>query len=191
MKLRFAIVDDESYIRKRMESLLKKIPDSEVIISSGDPEDAIRKILFHKPDIVFMDIEMPRMNGFEVVESIKEKGFSPVFIFVTAFNQYAIKAIKSAAFDFILKPVDIDELANTIARYEKIHNGNTDRIKDNPRFSELTEREKEITRLLLNGLTSRNIAEKLFISKNTVDTHRRNILRRLNLKNTIELFNLR
>ncbi|MBL6944949.1 MAG: response regulator, partial [Bacteroidales bacterium] len=75
--------------------------------------------LFYKKDqIVFVDIEISRMSGFEVVKKVREANAFTVFVFVTAFSQYAIKAIKESIFDYVLKPYDIDEIKSCIQKYE-------------------------------------------------------------------------
>lgn len=181
------IIDDEPEVRKRLESLLKKIGNIEILASVGTPEEAVKSVIKNKPDILFIDIELPRMNGFEIIEQVRHNNCFPACIFVTAYNQYAIKAIKNAAFDFILKPVDIDELAHAISRYEDSQENHGLSVMGHQRFECLSNREKEVTGLLLEGLSSKDIAGKLFISKNTVDTHRRNILEKLQLKSTVEL----
>lgn len=185
--LKCIIIDDEPEVRKRLESLLKKVENVEVTGSFGEPEKAIKGVINHNPDLVFIDIELPRLNGFEVIEKIREEGSNPTFIFVTAFNQYAIKAIKAAAFDFILKPVGIDELSQVISRFEGHRVASRQTLINDQRYKNLTSREKEIVSHLLEGCSSKEIAGKLFISKNTVDTHRRKILDKLNLKNTLNL----
>ncbi len=184
------IFDDEVDARKRLKSLLEKISNIDVIGSDVASDKTIKLVADHKPDIVFMDVEMPRINGFEAVKQIRSHNSFPVFIFVTAYNQYAIKAIKSAAFDFLLKPVDIEELSQTIIRYRKSLSSNKENYKSLPGFDLLSGREKDVLELMLEGITSAQIAEKLFISRNTVDTHRRNILNKLNATSTIELFKL-
>ncbi|MCK5168664.1 MAG: response regulator transcription factor [Bacteroidales bacterium] len=189
-KIKCIIIDDEVDIRERLESLLSKIDGIEIISKEGIPEKAIEKVIELKPDIVFIDIEMPRMNGFDVINKIREQFCYPTFIFVTAYNQYAIKAIKKEAFDFLLKPVDIEELSQTIERYSKQHN-KKDLTKNHHVFDCLSEREKEVLNLLLQGLTSKKIAKKLFISKATIDTHRRNILDKTGMKSTAELMALK
>jgi RNA polymerase sigma factor (sigma-70 family) len=168
------IIDDELQLRNRMESLLLKFGNIKILSKEAEPESAIEKVLELRPDIVFIDVEMPRINGFGVVKEIR-KYFSPTFIFVTAFNHYAIKAIKQEAFDYILKPVDIEELSETIERYElsKIRNKNRINIES---LTILSEREKEVLNLVIKGNTSKEIADILFISKATVDSHRKKIL---------------
>jgi len=188
--MRCIIIDDEVEVRNRLECLLQKMNGVEVIATAGAPEQAIETVLELKPDLVFIDVEMPRMNGFEVVKQIRKQEFFPTFIFVTAYNQYAIKAIKSEAFDFLLKPVDIEELAATIERLTVKQQNPIKSIAKLPALACLSEREKDVVEFLLKGHTSKEIADKLFISKATVDTHRRNILEKTGLKSTIELFSL-
>jgi len=184
---RVMLIDDEVDIRKRLENLLSKAGNVELVASEGDPERAIRTILALKPDIVFVDVEMPRLTGFDVIEQVRAQNFHPVFIFVTAYNQYAIKAIKATAFDFILKPVDLSELSETLRRYNGNGHSATSPITRHPKYETLTSREKEILKLVMEGLTSKEIAEKLFISKNTVDTHRRKVLGKMGVGNSFEL----
>jgi len=190
-ELKCIIIDDEIEVRNRLESLIYKIEEIEIISKEGIPEKAIEKVINLKPDIVFIDVEMPRMNGFEVVKQIRDNYYYPTFIFVTAYNQYAIKAIKKEAFDFLLKPVDIEELTQTIEHYRSKQHNNKNLIKNHHIFECLSEREKEVLELLFQGLTSKEISQKLFISKTTVDTHRRKILEKTGLKSTIELLTLK
>jgi DNA-binding NarL/FixJ family response regulator len=186
------IVDDEREARDRLSDLLKKIEGVIILDSEGDPEIAIRKIVKFKPDIVFLDIEMPGMNGFEVAHEVRSNLINPTFIIVTGYDQYTIKAIKNAAFDYLLKPIDIDELKESLERYRKEKKLKLDPVTIKTKFQNipLTDREIEIIQLLIQGKTSKEISEILFISKNTVDTHRRNILEKSNLKNTPELIRL-
>jgi len=168
---RCIVVDDETLAVERLCNLLNQLKQVEVVETALAPEKAIKEILSKKPDIVFIDVEMPRMSGFELVKEVRANLFNPTFIFVTAYNQYAIKAIKTEAFDFIIKPVDIDELHETIDRFLKRQNGFVF-----PENCILSNREKEILRLVSKGKTSREIGELLHISKHTVDTHRRKII---------------
>jgi DNA-binding NarL/FixJ family response regulator len=182
------ILDDEIHAIDRLEILIEKVCPLQIAGRETQPEKAIETILKIQPEIVFLDIVMAGMTGFEVIESLREKGFNPTFIFVTAHENYSIHAIKKAAFDYLLKPVDINELKETIRRYETVrpvkkHHSNGNTIS----FDCLSDREKEIARHLVEGKTSRKIAEILYLSKNTVDTHRRNILDKTRLKYTNEL----
>jgi two-component system LytT family response regulator len=109
------IIDDESKGRTALREKLKTYcPEVQVVAEAADGKDAIQLISKHTPQLLFLDIEMPRMNGFEMLNLIPEKPFH--VIFTTAYDQYAIKAIKYAAFDYLLKPIDIDELKAAILR---------------------------------------------------------------------------
>ena len=182
------VIDDERNSRDRLIILLQKFEEVKIVGFEGDPEKGIDLVCEKEPDIVFIDVEMPRKTGFDVVKEVREKGCNPTFIFVTGYNQYAIKAIKNDAFDYILKPVDIDELKNSIERFKKVHKKIIPTQDDNQiSLDDLSSREKEILKLLVQCKTSKEIGEELFISKNTVDTHRRKILEKTGAKNTQEL----
>ncbi|HXH17749.1 MAG TPA: response regulator [Chitinophagales bacterium] len=116
------IIDDEELARERLESLLKMHKEIEVLAKIGDPDEAVKEIIYHEPALVFIDVEMPRKSGFDVVKEVREAGFNPTFIFATGYNQYAIKAIKNAAFDYLLKPIDMDDLKETLERFKQQNN---------------------------------------------------------------------
>ena len=112
------IIDDEAKGRLALRQKLKDYcPQINVIAEADNGQEGILLIEHHKPDIIFLDIEMPRMNGFDMLKEIKEKNFH--VIFTTAYDQYAIKAIKYAAFDYLLKPIDIEELKATVEKVEQ------------------------------------------------------------------------
>lgn len=172
------IIDDERDACDRLENLLGKIPSIQVIAKETSADKAVEATAEHTPELIFIDVEMPGKSGFDVVKEIRERGVHPTFIFVTGYDQYAIKAIRNEAFDFLLKPVDIDELKEAIERYKKAQHEKK-KIQLPKKLKEqynLTDREIEIIELLLVGKSSQQIADKLFISRHTVDTHRRNIL---------------
>jgi two-component system LytT family response regulator len=109
------IIDDEAKGRMALrEKLTTFCPEVNVMAEAAGGQEAIALIMQLKPHLLFLDIEMPRMTGFEMLNNISEKTFQ--IIFTTAYDQYAIRAIKYAAFDYLLKPVDIDELKMAIAR---------------------------------------------------------------------------
>lgn len=178
----YYIVDDQIDSIERLESLLKQCCNIQSLGSNTMPLLALEEIYNLKPQLVFVDVEMPELTGFELINRIREKGISPKFIFTTGYSQYAIKAIKAGAFDYLLKPIDLDELKQMLERRT-----NCNGLKTNFKGFDLSKREKEILELILQGNTSQQIADELFISKNTVDTHRRNILDKNNLKNMHEL----
>jgi two-component system LytT family response regulator len=116
--MRAVIVDDERLARKELRRLLDEHPEIEIIGECSNGMEAIEFINAHKPDLVFMDIEMPELNGFEVLEKIDK---TPAIVFVTAYNDYALKAFEVNALDYVLKPVDPERLRETIA---KLHEEN-------------------------------------------------------------------
>ena len=109
------IIDDEAKSRLALkQKLADYCPEVTVAAEADNASDGISLIELHKPQVIFLDIEMPRKNGFDMLQEIKEKNFH--IIFTTAYDQYAIKAIKFAAFDYLLKPVDIEELKTAVSR---------------------------------------------------------------------------
>ncbi|MCF8304054.1 MAG: LytTR family DNA-binding domain-containing protein [Bacteroidales bacterium] len=116
-KITSIVVDDEPLALERMEHLLQNCDVVDNCQSIDEPDKVLEAVERHNPEIIFLDIEMPRKSGFEVVKEVRSAGYNPYIIFVTAFNQYAIKAIKTGVFDYILKPVDLDNLKASIHRY--------------------------------------------------------------------------
>ena len=118
-QLKAILIDDElPSLQNLQHKLLEFCPDINVIATAQKPEEAIQLIEYHHPDVIFLDIEMPRMNGFKMLEEIKEKDFDIVFI--TAYNHYAIDAIRISAFDYLVKPVAVKDLQNSVDRLIKI-----------------------------------------------------------------------
>jgi two-component system LytT family response regulator len=104
-KIKAIIVDDEPPARRNLRALLKSVPDIELVKECGNGRDAVSCILKLEPDLVFLDVQMPEMNGFEVLEHLTDVPV-PVIIFVTAYDQYALKAFEVSALDYLLKPFD-------------------------------------------------------------------------------------
>ncbi|NOT90370.1 LytR/AlgR family response regulator transcription factor [Ferruginibacter sp.] len=118
------IIDDEAKGRLALrEKLLSYCPQIKVLAEATNGQEAITLIQHHKPQLIFLDIEMPRMNGFEMLNELPEKNFH--IIFTTAYDQYAIKAIKYAAFDYLLKPIDIEELRAAVTKIDANENNQT------------------------------------------------------------------
>ena len=116
------IIDDEKHCRDVLALLLQKYcPGIQLITACSDAQSGIDAIEMHHPDIVLLDIEMPGMSGFDMLVACSFKNFEVIFI--TAYNEYAIKAIRHNAIDYLLKPVDKDELVSAIARAEKEREG--------------------------------------------------------------------
>lgn len=108
------IVDDEPYCCEALATLLEDTPDIEMISVCHNAADALTAIKKYSPDLVFLDVEMPRMNGFEMLEQLPEVNFE--IIFTTSYDQYALKAIRFSAIDYLLKPVDREELSNAVRK---------------------------------------------------------------------------
>lgn len=118
------IIDDEAKGRLALrEKLSAYCPQIKVVAEATNGQEALLLIQQHQPKLIFLDIEMPRMNGFEMLNELPEKNFH--IIFTTAYDQYAIKAIKYAAFDYLLKPIDIEELQTAVAKVSAEENNQT------------------------------------------------------------------
>jgi two-component system, LytTR family, response regulator len=118
------IIDDEAKGRLALrEKLLAYCPQIKLVAEAANGQEAILLIQQHKPQLIFLDIEMPRMNGFEMLNELPEKNFH--IIFTTAYDQYAIKAIKYAAFDYLLKPIDIEELKAALSKVDAAESNQT------------------------------------------------------------------
>src|SRR5687768_13189451 len=122
MMIKAIIVDDELNCRESLFNILEKyFKNISVIDKTGSLEEAYDSIVKHKPDIVFLDIEMPKGNAFDLLEKFNDDIQFDI-IFTTAYNHYAVKAIKFSALDYLLKPIDIDDLREAITRLEKKKN---------------------------------------------------------------------
>jgi two-component system, LytTR family, response regulator len=108
------IVDDEPYCCETITTLLEDSPDVEVVAVCRNAAEALSAIQKYSPDLVFLDVEMPKMNGFEMLEQLHTVNFE--IIFTTSYDQYALKAIRFSAIDYLLKPVDSEELQNAVQK---------------------------------------------------------------------------
>jgi two-component system LytT family response regulator len=115
MTVRVVVADDEPIGRQRLLRLLLAEPDIDVVAACADGEEAVEAIREHVPDVVLLDIQMPQLDGFEVVAAMGEAQH-PAVIFVTAHDQYALRAFDVHAFDYLLKPVDADRLRQAMSR---------------------------------------------------------------------------
>ncbi len=117
--IRTVIVDDEQQARDMLERLLNEIPGVEIMAKAENVQEGMKAIQKYTPELIFLDIEMPGADGFALVNELKSNQIHCDIIFVTAHNQYAIQAIKQAAFDYLLKPVDRNDLLQSIERYRQ------------------------------------------------------------------------
>ena len=115
MTIRTILVDDEKLAIQGLQLRLEKFADVEIIDTCSNGREAIRKIKTEKPDLVFLDIQMPGFDGFSVVKGVMEIE-PPLFVFVTAYQEHAVRAFEANAVNYLMKPVDEDKLADTLER---------------------------------------------------------------------------
>ncbi|MBI4903513.1 MAG: response regulator transcription factor [Acidobacteria bacterium] len=115
------LVDDEQLAREELSYLLKEYPDIEVVASGGNGLEALELILQNEPDVVFLDVQMPGMDGMGVIRKLREENPAsiPYFVLVTAFDNYAVEAFRLEATDYLLKPIDKDRLSESIERVRR------------------------------------------------------------------------
>ena len=128
--LRVLVIDDEPPARRKLLMMLREENDIDVVGQASNGLEAVAAIEQHRPDVIFLDIQMPGMNGFEVLDAIEGDNL-PVVVFVTAFDQHAVKAFEVHAADYLLKPFDRARLQACLARLR------SDPVSLNPRLSEL------------------------------------------------------
>ena len=117
-KIKVLVADDEPLARERLASLLSQEADIEVVGQARDGEEAITAIHDDAPDLVFLDVQMPQMNGFDVIEAVGTEKM-PLVIFVTAYDQHALKAFQVRALDYLLKPFDRERFRDALSRARK------------------------------------------------------------------------
>jgi len=146
-KIKILIVDDEQSARNSLNKIIDSFFSEYTVVGAAiNVEDGLMKYQDLKPDIVLLDIEMPSKNGFDFVNSLKEPNCK--IIFITAYNQYAIKAFKYSAIDYLLKPVDIDELGGALKRASSsINDINVSLLKEV--FLEI--RDKKVSKLAISS----------------------------------------
>jgi len=121
MKIRSIIIDDESMARQLLKAMLEEYcPEVEVLASCENLPEGIKAIKKHQPDLIFLDIEMPGHSGLEILEFFNDDEVNFNIIFTTAYNQFAIQAFKLSAVDYILKPIEGEELVQSINRFSNL-----------------------------------------------------------------------
>lgn len=205
--IRIMIADDHPIFVDGIVSLIGGIDGFTVVSTAENGRDALDKIPEARPDIILMDINMPGMDGVEATRSIKEHYPHIKVIMLTMYDEIRLirDVLEIGARGYILKNIGRDDLVKALetvsngrpyldpAVQEKMIislSGNDGEAPVEPNselVSSITQREMEILQLIAMGLTSSEIAKKLFISKNTVETHRKNLLGKLNVKNTAAL----
>lgn len=127
--LKAYLVDDELPALKRLTRLLESTKKVEIIGSSMNPADAIKALSAGLPDVLFLDIQMPGMNGFDLLASLERQ---PVVIFTTAYDQYALKAFEVNSIDYLLKPIEPEQLERALKKLEQFHGGTKPKWLDQP-----------------------------------------------------------
>src|SRR6476661_3369609 len=122
--MRVLVIDDEALARQRLTTLLSRVADIQIVGECQNGLEAVASIRAHAPDLVFLDVQMPELDGFDVITEVGTDKMPPV-IFVTAFDDYAVSAFEFGAFDYLLKPVDHVRFQQTLDRAKK-------RLKDSP-----------------------------------------------------------
>lgn len=140
------IIDDEVKARQGLRLVLEKYcPEIEILALCESPEVGLKKITALQPDLVFLDVQMPNMSGFDLLEKVDTINFD--VIFVTAYDKYAIKAIKFSALDYLLKPIDVDELTNAVKKVLKKQKYRT--VKYQSLLNNVKANTKKLTRLAI------------------------------------------
>lgn len=133
MQKKVVIIDDEPLARSIVIEYLQSHPNLQVVAECNDGFEGAKAIMQHKPDLIFLDIQMPKINGFEMLEIVDEK---PAVIFTTAFDEFAIKAFETNAVDYLLKPFDKARFENALRKWGEKTNSDADKtieaLIDNP-----------------------------------------------------------
>lgn len=187
--LECAIVDDEPIACTRQKEILGRFDFLKVLGVYTTYKEAHDHLLSNRPKVLFLDVELDgNHTAFELIEALQTYCYFPYVILVTAHEHYSIKAIKKNVFDYLVKPIDIDELKETLDRLQKhMSLPYSTLISTN---ESLSEREKEVLELVLKGKTSKEIAQELFVSKSTIDSHRKNILKKTGTRSVSDLMRM-
>jgi len=190
------IVDDHEVVRNGIRAYLGTLPEFHVVGEAVSGEEAISMVAELIPDIVLLDLIMPGMDGVEATRRIKQISPRTQVVVLTSYHEdvHIFPALKAGAIAYILKDMKMDKLVEVLHRalqgevtlhprvaarvLENIRGENTE---EQPLFTELTDRELDVLKLIANGMTNSQIAEKLVISENTVKGHVSNILSKLHL----------
>jgi DNA-binding NarL/FixJ family response regulator len=205
-KIKVLIIDDHQIFRDGISSLFNEVDDIVVIGYASDGEDALTKIDQLDPDVLLLDISLPKITGFDLMKIVNKK-YPDIKILVLSMHtkdEYIYEAMKAGAFGYLPKQnTSKDELLNAVRTVfkgeeylnedvirvmQKSHSAKSPMSSDfRKNFNALTKREREIVSLVVEGLTNQEIADKLFVNIRTVETHKTNILQKLQLKNSVDL----
>jgi len=205
-KIKLLIADDHTLLRDGLKAVFQTENVFEVIGEASDGEMALMLAKKLKPDVIVLDINMPKLNGIEVAKKIREEDKEIKILILSMHDneKLIVEAVSVGINGYVLKMSDMEEFIEGVKEVylgkdyfptgvaKKILSGIKGRVDQIRNKSDdikpiLTKREKEIINLIVAGLTSQEIAEKLFISYFTVGKHRKNIIKKLRLKNTADL----
>ncbi len=203
--IRVLVVDDHALFRRGLELVLDSEPDIDVVGQACDGAEALATAVETTPDIVLMDVRMPRRGGIDACTAIKDAVPSAKIIMLTSSDEEAdlYEAVKAGAMGYLLKEIPIDEIADAVRAVAEGQSlispsmatklltefASMSRRGDEPEpvpAPRLTSREMDVLRLVARGLNNREIAKQLFISENTVKNHIGNILEKLQLHSRME-----
>lgn len=207
--IRVVLADDHVFVRDGIKSLLENEANIEVVGEAIDGADALEVVADSKPDLLIVDIRMPNLTGIEVVEKLRNDNNEVKIIMLSMHEseEYVLKSIKAGADGYLLKGSSKEEFLkalHTVAAGGKYFSGDISSIligqltnssaslEPKQNLGEemmITKREKEILTLLLSGKGNKEIAEALDISKRTAEVHRFNLMKKLKVKNLMELSN--
>jgi NarL family two-component system response regulator LiaR len=190
------IVDDHEVVRKGIRAYLETLPEFQVVGEAISGEEAVEMVGELIPDIVLLDLIMPGMDGVEATRRIKQVSPRTQVVVLTSYHEdiHIFPALKAGAIAYILKDMKMEKLVEVLHRalqgevtlhprvaMRVLQNIRGEDSDEQPLFTDLTDREKDVLKLIANGLTNSQIADKLFISENTVKGHVSNILSKLHL----------
>ena len=199
-KYRIVIAEDHTILREGLRSLLSSSPDFEVVGEAEDGREAIRCVEKLKPDLILTDLSMPRMNGMEAIREIKRQSPKTKILVLTVHKteEYILATLKAGADGYLLKDSTHSELVMAVRNVmsgkhyispgvsEKVIEGYLEgkkTLKLRTSWETLTQREREILKLIAEGYRNKEIADDLCISVKTVEKHRANLMEKLNLHN--------
>ena len=202
--IRVLLVDDQELMRMGFRMVLNAQEDLEVIGEAADGVDAVKLAEELRPDVVLMDVRMPRLDGVEATKQITEAGTAKVLVMTTFdMDEYALSALRNGASGFLLKdtpPADLVSALRAVASGDAVVSPSVTKrlldrflgpagggeLRDASVLDVLTEREREVLVLIAKGLSNTELAQKLFLSEATVKTHVGRILAKLELRDRVQ-----